>query len=222
MTARIHPTLIYPVVDCREQVAHTDKDVTIAPLNTHSNTHTVGAGSIGSSCKKRGKWAELKTKKGMSTDSGKSSQVLWRLYKTGADLSEAKCSLQLMYSCSEEHKEQLIRKYPNITVKPEIKRSLTIVPGVIGAGRFKLLSTSQEVDGWSKIPSKTEQIEKCRQRPLRGHQVAAASAKVPKCHSVKVPPGHRQDTVKKPRPGVQKGTAVGKKNLLVSSRRLVF
>ena len=153
------------VAVCKEQVMHIDEDVTIALHNAHSNTHTAVVS------KKRKQLTELKSKKETSMVSRKFVQALWKLYKLSTDLSEAECSLQLMYSCSEEQREQLYRKYPNITRKPEIRRS-------------------------SKILSKTEQVEKCRQRTARGPPSCrrkCRSAKMSQCQSAaKAPSRHCQ------------------------------
>ena len=61
------------VVHCKEQVTHTDENVVVALLNVHINTHTIGANrEVDSVRKKREKFTELKSSKGMSMNSWKS------------------------------------------------------------------------------------------------------------------------------------------------------
>ena len=66
-------------------------------------------------------------------DSWKSTQVLWKLYGTNTDLSEAERSLQLMQRCNEELLIQILQVDPNVVDKSELEqlrliRSLAVVP----------------------------------------------------------------------------------------------
>ena len=148
-----------------KQVVHTDEDVAIALFNAHIRSHTADAGrNNGSDREKRKKLTELKITQGMSMDSWNSFQVLWKLYKDDADLSEADRSLQLIYCCSEELKRQLFRADPKITAKPEIKqlksiRKLAVVPDAMGVRHYKMLNISQEVGERPRVLLEKEQGE---------------------------------------------------------------
>ena len=94
---------------------------------------------------------ELKISKGMSMDSWKSFQALWRLYRKDADLSKAERSLQLMYCCSEELRNQLFRADPTVTAKSEGEqlksiREIAVVPRTMEGGCSKLHRTAQKVE----------------------------------------------------------------------------
>ena len=211
-------TLNCLVARCKEQIVHTDEDIAIALFNAHINTHTVGASrNVGSDCKKRKKLTELKINKGMSMDSWKSFQVLWRLYRHDADLSKADCSLQLMYCCSEEVRGQLFRVDPTITARPEIEqlksiRKLAVTKSAGEVRCSKMLNMSQRMREWPRMLLEEEQgggamyrredpktIKPTKVPPKphqKGRQRAAKcqSAKVPKCRqdaakgAAKMPP----------------------------------
>ena len=122
MNTGIGPTLDCLVTYSKEQVMHVHKDVAIALSNTHINAHTVGGNhSIGGG-KKRKKLTELKSKKGTSIDSWKSLQVLWSLYKTYTDVSEAERSLQLSQGGNKKLLVQILQANPNVTNKSELEQ----------------------------------------------------------------------------------------------------
>ena len=128
-----------------------DVDIAVTLFNAHISTHTADTGRHqGSDSSRSVQLVRPRVTQGMSMESWKSFQVLWRLYKTNTDLSEAESSLQLMYCCSEELREQLFRADPNVTAKQESEqlesiRKLAVVPSAIRARRPKMLSRSQEV-----------------------------------------------------------------------------
>ena len=117
------PTLECPFAECEEQVVNTDKDVAIALFNAHISTHTANTGRTqGNGPSKSEKLSRPKITQGMLVESWNSFQVLWKLYKKGAGLSEAECGLQLIYCCDEELMVQLLRADPNIVAKPETEQ----------------------------------------------------------------------------------------------------
>ena len=86
----------------------------------------------------------------MLVESWNSFQVLWKLYKKGAGLSEAERGLQLIYCCDEELLEQLLRADPDIAAKPEADqlesiRKLAVVPVAMGVRRAEMLNMAQDV-----------------------------------------------------------------------------
>ena len=127
-------TLDCLVASCKEQVMHTDEDVVIALFNAHTSTHTADVGrNRGSDRSKRNKLAMLKISQGMSVDSWKSFQDLWRLCKDDADLSEVEGGLQPMQCCDKELRIQILHEDPEVMAKPEIEqfrsiRKLAVIP----------------------------------------------------------------------------------------------
>ena len=114
------PTLECPFTDCKEQVTNTDKEMAIAIFNAHVSTHTANANRNRAGVpSKSDKLTRPTATQGMLVESWNSFQVLWKLYKTGAGLSEAECGLQLIYCCDEELREQLLRADPDVVAKPE-------------------------------------------------------------------------------------------------------
>ena len=162
------------VIGCREQVVDTDEKVSVALLRAHISTHTVdtGCNQLGelSELSEIGKLARPKVTQGMSMDSWRSFQVLWRLYKDVADLSEAECGLQLIFCCNEELIVQLLSVDPNVLAKPEIEqldsiRRLAIAPDAMGVRRSKVLSVPQEVGERPRVLYKKEQGKKAACEP---------------------------------------------------------
>ena len=103
-------TLDCLVVGCKKRVTDTDEDVAVGTYNAHICTHTADAGrDQGSNRRENEKLDRPRITQGTSMESWDSFKILWRLYKQVADLSEAECSLQLMYCCSEKLREQLFR-----------------------------------------------------------------------------------------------------------------
>ena len=162
------------VAGCKEQVANTDEDVAIALFNAHASTHTGDTDcNQGSSVKKIVELARPKITQGMSLDSWSSFQVLWKLYKDSADLSEAECGPQLVHCCNEDLVMQLLCMDPNVVDKPETEqldsiRKLAVIPYDRGVRRSKMLFEK-------------DQIRQCRQNAAES--AARRPPKVPKCQS---------------------------------------
>ena len=144
------PTLKCPFANCEEQVVNTDKGVATALFNTHTSAHTVDTGRVqGNGPKKSEELSRPKVTQGMLVEAWSPPQVLWKLYKKQADLSEAECSPQLIYCCDEELREQLRRADPNVVIKLEMEqlqliRKLAGVPIVMGVRLAETLNRSQE------------------------------------------------------------------------------
>ena len=164
-------TLVCLFVGCKEQVRDTDEEVAVALLKGHISTHTADTGrNKGSDVKQIEKLARPKVTQGMSMESWRSFQVLWRLYKNGADLSEAECGPQLIHCCNEEIMVQLISGDPTVVAKPEIEqlesiRKLVVVPEARGVRRSKMLGTPQEVGKRPRALGKKEQGRKAAYEP---------------------------------------------------------
>ena len=144
----IMPTLSCLFTDCEEQVVRRDKGVAIALFNAHISTHTAQTDcSTGNGPNKSEKLFRPKVTQGMLVESWNSFKVLWKMYKTGAELSEAECGLQLIYCCDEELREQLLHADPDIAAKPEAEqiesiRSLAVIPVAMGVRRSEMLNMS--------------------------------------------------------------------------------
>ena len=95
-----------------------DKVVAIALLKGHRLTHTVTDSSA--------TVARPRITQGMSVKSWRSFLVMWRLYKTDTDVSEAECGLQLIQCCEEKLRAQLFRADSGIFSKSEIEQLETI------------------------------------------------------------------------------------------------
>ena len=207
-------TLPCLVMGCKKRAIDTDEDVVVALYNAHSYTHTVDAGrDQGSSQRKNGKLDRPRITQGASIESWDSFKILWRLYKQAADLSETEYSLQLMYCCSKELREQLFRTDPRITARPEEEQiksigKLAVVSHAMSETCSKLLSISQKVGGRHQGLSDKEQVRKYRQNaaesaarvplevPPEGRQ-ECQRAKVPKCRSAtRGPPMRRQKAIR--------------------------
>ena len=150
---------------------NTDEDVAIALFNAHTSTHTADTGhNQGSGTNKNKKLARPRITQGMSMESWRSYQVLWKLYKEVADLSEAECGPQLIHCCNEELIVQLLRADPNIVAKPEIEqldsiRKLAVIPYAMGVRRSKMLSRSQKVGERPRGLFEKEQGKKATCKP---------------------------------------------------------
>ena len=111
-----------------------DVDIAVALWNAHISTHIAGTyRRQGSNSSKSVKLVRPRVTQGMSMDSWKSFQVLWKLYKTRTDLSEAERSLQLMQCCIEKLLIQILQVDPRVLNKQELEQlkligRLAVVP----------------------------------------------------------------------------------------------
>ena len=114
------PILTCPFTGCEERVDNEDKELAIALFNAHTLTHTVSTGrNQGGGPSKSEKLTRPKISQGMLTESWNSFLSLWKLYKNGVGLTEAECSLQLIYCCDEELMGQLLRADQEMVSKSE-------------------------------------------------------------------------------------------------------
>ncbi len=125
-------TLDDPVTGCKEQVVDKDRDIMVALANAHTDSHTADTdrhqGSVVSI-----QIVRRKVTQGRSVDLRKSTQVLWRLYGSNTDLSEARHSLRLTQCCNEGLSIQILQANPNVVGKAEpeqlrLRRRLIVVP----------------------------------------------------------------------------------------------
>jgi len=105
------------IAECKEQVANTGEDVAIARFSTHTSTHTSNT-----DCNKIVELAKLKIAQGTSLNSWNPFQVLWRLHRNVADLSEADRNLQLMQCCIEKLLIQILQADPRVLTKQELEQ----------------------------------------------------------------------------------------------------
>ena len=111
------------VAGCKEQVADIDMDIAVALFNAHLSTHTTDTSRHqGGDSGKSVKWVRPRVTQGTSMDSWQSFQVLWSLYKSYTDVSEAERSLQLMQCCNKELLVQILQADPNIVYKSELEQ----------------------------------------------------------------------------------------------------
>ena len=116
------PTLKCPFANCEEQVVNTNKGVAV--LNAHTSTHTADTSRVqGNGQKKSEKLPRPKVTQRMLAELRNPLQILWKLYKKHADLSEAECGSQSVHCWEEERREQPLCTDPNIAVKLETKQA---------------------------------------------------------------------------------------------------
>ena len=96
---------------CKEQVMDKYEPVAVVMLEAHRMIHKVTDRSATA--------ARPRITQGMSIDSWRSFQVMWRLYKTDTDVSEEECGLQLIQCCEGKLLERLFRADHRIFSKPE-------------------------------------------------------------------------------------------------------
>ena len=125
-------TLDDPVTGCKEQVVDKDMDIMVALANAHTDSHTADTdrhqGSVVSI-----QIVRRKVTQGRSVDLRKSTQVLWRLYGTNTDLSEARRSLRSTQCRNEGLSTQILHMNPNVVDKLDFEQlrllgRLTVVP----------------------------------------------------------------------------------------------
>ena len=124
--------------------------VAVALLKGHRMTHTVRTGrDQGSGTDSSVTMTRPRITQGMSMDSWKSFQVMWRLFKTDTDVSKAECGLLLIQCCGENLLGQLFRADFRIFTKPEIEqlsaiRKLAVVPAAMGTGHSETIKSPQK------------------------------------------------------------------------------
>ena len=128
----------------------------VVQLESHRMTHKVTDRSATA--------ARPRITQGMSAESWRSFQVMWRIYKIDTDVSEEECGLQLIQCCEGNLLERLFRADHRIFSKPEEEQIESIRKLVVEKG---------------PEPSSTSQkVRKCRQN------AGGNAAKVP----LEVPP----------------------------------
>ena len=127
------PTSSCPSTDCEEQVIRRDEVSTTALCNAHISTTDCGTGN---GPNKSEKLFRSKANQGGPVESWDSLKGPWKMYKTGAGLSEAECGPHLTYCRNEELRIQPLLADPETATKPvteQIKaiRSLAVIPDAV-------------------------------------------------------------------------------------------
>ena len=103
------------VAGCKEQVADTDMDIAVTLFNAHTSSYTSDTSRHqGGDSGRSVKWVRPRITQGTSMDSWQSFQVLWSLYKSCTDVSEAERNLQLLQCCNKELLIQILQADPKI------------------------------------------------------------------------------------------------------------
>ena len=104
-------TLDCLVADCKEQVVDKHEAMAVVRLEAHRMVHkTTSRGATA---------ARPRITQGMSAESWRSFQVMWRLFKTDTEVSEEECGLQLIQCCEGNLLERLFRTDHRIFSKTE-------------------------------------------------------------------------------------------------------